>query len=597
MVHQLIVTSVPRGLDGGDGYQAVLRSQGIPPRVAERLKFRSGYSHPFPHGDKRNPVVYLHRVEDVAGGRWHILGRIRDVGSDHTGRSNFLADMLAIDSADARKKSGGPAVVARKSRFRDRWEGPPQAAAQEMVLVGCDDEPRPGDCPAWKGLDPGLAGDLAQAAMEGKRLVLVSRPDDDVLAMFVDAMRLVEPAKRWGVSFNTCAIEAFEGTWKAIRADLPAAGQVRESRDPVIDLTTNPKGSDGAYARFARGETDHLPWQRAVASQPAAGDGEIEPGRGEPLAAGRGGRPQAAGKAVPAAGAEAGMPGRRPPQPGAARRPPLEEDSPPSAVWRVLSVGGIACVLLLLAVAYLQRGRLVAMFRNEPPPPIESADSRPTVQIRPSIGEGKEGQKYRERDKIKEKRQRLAAGSNGRTHDMILQDAEELEREVKRLRGDEGLAITADPDPLDSVATVVDACRRVQDLLERPDVELKAEALDRAFDDLAAQDGALKALREKVDAIAVRERDQKQYDADQAKQKKIAKRRQDAFADFNRLVPIVELPIQQSGTDLGDRPKTTNPVAIDLGPFVVDDLLDPRFRLAVPRDTIDGKPFEAMITD
>jgi hypothetical protein len=597
MANQLIVTSVPRGLDGGDGYQAVMRSQGIPPRVAERLKLRSGYSHPFPHGDKRNPIVYFHRIEDVGGGRWHLLGCIRDAGSDHTGRSNFLAHMLAVDSAEARKKSGGPAVVALKSRFRERWEGPPEAAAKEMVLIGSDDEPRPGDCPAWKNLDPGLAGDLAQAAMEGKRLVLVSRPDDDgaaVLAMFVDAMRLVDPAKRWGVTFNTCAIEAFEGTWKAIRADLLAAGQVRESRDPVIDLTTDPKGSDGAYARFARGETDRLPWQRAVASQPAARDVKIEAGRGEPLAAGRGGRSQVSGTA---AAAETGKPGRRPPRGIAASRVPIDEDSAGRRVWRVLAIGGVACVLLLAAVAYVQRERLVAFVSNKPspPPPIESDAAPPTVPIRPAIDDGKT--KDWERQKaIDEARNRLTAGINGRTHDVIREDAEKLEQEIERLRRDEGLDIKADPDPLDRVALVVNVCSRVQDLLEKPTGELKTAELGQAFEELAAQDDAFRKLWKEIDKVAADERAKKQQLADMAKQKTIEADRQKAFEDFTRLVPVVELPTPSGGVDIGDRPTTTGPAAIDFGRFAAADLVDPRFRLAVPRDTINGKPFVATIT-
>ena len=189
MAHQIVATSVPRGLDGVSGYQTVLKSSGIPPRVFDRLKARSGYSHRYPHGDSRNPVIYVHRIEELGGSRWHVLGCIRDAGSDHTGRSNFLAHMLAIDAAEARGKPGGPAAAAiARGCFLESWNRPPDPAAPAKTLVAADRPTQPGDAPAWTaaGLDPGLAGDLAAAAMAGQKVVLLTRPGDDVLALFAD---------------------------------------------------------------------------------------------------------------------------------------------------------------------------------------------------------------------------------------------------------------------------------------------------------------------------------------------------------------------------------------------------------------------------
>ena len=146
MAHQIVATSVPRGLDGVSGYQTVLKSAGIPPRVFDRLKARSGYSHRYPHGDRRNPVVYLHRIEELAGSRWHVLGCIRDAGSDHTGRSNFLAHMLAIDTNEARGKPGGPAAAAMvRGCFLDKWDRPPESTALAKTLVVADRPAQPGD--------------------------------------------------------------------------------------------------------------------------------------------------------------------------------------------------------------------------------------------------------------------------------------------------------------------------------------------------------------------------------------------------------------------------------------------------------------------
>jgi hypothetical protein len=260
MAQEIVITSVRRGLDGGSGYQPVLRTQGMKPAIAERLQIRSGYSHPYPFGDPRNPVIFIHRIERVAGQTLNVLGRICDAGSDHTGRSNFLAHLAALDDTEARRKTAGPADVARRFAFKTTWNEQPREADPPPV-IGADRSPAP--CAAWRaaGLDPGLAGDLAEAAANGKETRLVVRQGDDVLALFADAIALLPPAKRWQVTFNTCEIEPFDATWRAVREDLPQARSWRGSPG-VVDLTSSAtKGSDSIYARFARGEASALPWQ------------------------------------------------------------------------------------------------------------------------------------------------------------------------------------------------------------------------------------------------------------------------------------------------------------------------------------------------
>lgn len=275
MIHELILTSVPRGIDGGSGFQPVLRTRDMKAGLEDRLKLASGYSHPFRHGDARNPVVYVHRIERVSGSSLHVLGRIADAGSDHTGRSNFIGHLLALEAADARRKAAGPAEVARRFPFRTKWSDPPREESPPTV-VGGDRMPAP--CSSWRaaGLDAGLAGDLAEAAMKGQEVLLVTRPGDTgdtVLSLFADALALVEPSRRWQVTFNTCAIEPFQALWTAIRADLPQAQALRSHAGRVIDLTADARGSDGEYARFARDGTAAavLPWQRPAAASPGTG--------------------------------------------------------------------------------------------------------------------------------------------------------------------------------------------------------------------------------------------------------------------------------------------------------------------------------------
>jgi hypothetical protein len=261
MAQELVITSVRRGLDGGSGYQPVLRTRGMKRVVAERLALRSSYPFIFDFGDPRNPVVFLHRIETMAGQTYHLLGRICDAGSDDTGRSNFLSHLVAIDESEAGRKPAGPADVIQRFRFRTAWNDPPREADPPAVIGG---DRSPGPCAAWEaaGLDPGLAGDLAEAAAGRRPVRLIVRQSDDVLSLFADAMTLVPPARRWDVTFTTCEIEPFDAAvWRAIREDLPQAKSYRGAAG-VIDLTTpGRRGSDGGYARFARGEAAALPWQ------------------------------------------------------------------------------------------------------------------------------------------------------------------------------------------------------------------------------------------------------------------------------------------------------------------------------------------------
>jgi hypothetical protein len=601
MAHQIIATSVPRGLDGVSGYQTVLKSTGIPPRVFDRLKARSGYSHRYPHGDSRNPVVYVHRIEELGGNRWHVLGCVRDAGSDHTGRSNFLAHMLAIDAAEARGKPGGPAAAAiARGCFLDKWDRPPEPAAPAKTLVAADRPAQPGDAPAWSaaGLDPGLAGDLAAAAMGNRKVILVTRPSDDVLSLFADAMRLVEPAKRWAVTFNTCAIEDFDGTWKAVRADLSDAKDLRDGKAALIDLTTNPRGSSDAYARFARGEVDSLPWQKSTTHS------ELEPQQ-ETTAQGDSTRPDEKRGHKGLKELNAKRPGKVPAGRGVEKRAPYEEVATPSP-WRTIAIVGLSLLLLggLVAIPFRDRlfGSLGAPERNDVEPETELTN-RP---VQPPPIDAKDTPEYRAATKLKEARARLENGVNGKSHDALRDEAIALQKRIEYLRrgqsGQPGLQIMvkdgSDRDPIRGVEAVIKVCANVAEILQTAS-GLKPEDFAKAESDLAAAVSQLSALQGQVDSLAAAERREAEVNRQAAEADAIKGRRQKAFEDLQSIAKVVSLPTASaaSGTDIGSPIRATPGVAAqnDLGPFAFADLVDPKFRLAVPRDTIEGGEFKAEI--
>ena len=72
-------------------------------------------------------------------------------------------------------------------------------------------------------------------------------------------------------------------------------------------------------------------------------------------------------------------------------------------------------------------------------------------------------------------------------------------------------------------------------------------------------------------------------------------RRAEAFAAFERLPAAVDLPTGSVAGPLGVVPLGTRSRVVDLGPVPLKDLVGPSFRLAVPEETIDGRPFQADI--
>ena len=264
MPQEIIVTSVPRGLDGGSGFQTVKRTRGMPLAVAERLHQRSGYTHRFPAGDKRNPVVVSCRIERLRKGVYHVLSLTKDAGTDHSGRQNRLAHLIAFDEAEIFQKQAGPAPVAKKLRdarvFLDSWDQQPHESDAPVVI-----SPRsePGVCMGWRaaGFDPGLAGEMAASAIAGKRTVVIVPPETDVVSLFADAMLLMPPDARWRTTFTTSGSGNDDYIWQAVRADLPEAEAAR-NLPGVIDLTKSPSAADGPYVDFARSGKGTLPWQQ-----------------------------------------------------------------------------------------------------------------------------------------------------------------------------------------------------------------------------------------------------------------------------------------------------------------------------------------------
>jgi hypothetical protein len=290
MIGRIVITSVPRGLDGGTGFQTVSRTRGLRPSIAERLATRAAYPHPFPGGDPRNPHVLVHRIELVGDRTIHVLGSARDARGSYTGRSNSLAELVAIAPEETRGLPGGPAFAVRTFPWLTAWAGDPREMplGDEPAVPGHD----PGDpeatghpvrCPAWEHMtgDAGWAGELAKSFLDGRRALLWAGEGVDVAELFTEALRLLPASLRWQVTFNTCEIEPFPAHWRAVRPELGLVGNYQPANELRLVLgrirENGSRAPDHALSRRARGEApaDDRPPPR-TGSEPAAASSSID---------------------------------------------------------------------------------------------------------------------------------------------------------------------------------------------------------------------------------------------------------------------------------------------------------------------------------
>ena len=102
MPYQLLYTSVPGGLrPGTSGYTTAAHTEGMPSELVAALEARSGYDHVAskdPSFTRGNPVISRYEILQLQAGTFFALSRIQDSGSDHTGRTNYLAQYLVFDA-------------------------------------------------------------------------------------------------------------------------------------------------------------------------------------------------------------------------------------------------------------------------------------------------------------------------------------------------------------------------------------------------------------------------------------------------------------------------------------------------------------------
>lgn len=240
MAWQLIYTSAPRLLEAGrTGFGTVARHRAVSGMLASTVERFSQFARLPGHDPRR--VVHTYRVLTVAGASYHVFTRLKDAGSDYTGRTNHLAQHVIADAREIRTLAASgltPADVLLAIPWRESWtEGPRFLDPSEEIDLS---NFGPSASSAWAA----ISGNPASARLLGtpqalKGCYLILPPDTRALELFREAM-IEAPQGGWQTSFTTSLEpndEVGDFRWIGLPFDSPLRTQAEVSNRLLLDLT------------------------------------------------------------------------------------------------------------------------------------------------------------------------------------------------------------------------------------------------------------------------------------------------------------------------------------------------------------------------
>lgn len=280
MAFELIHTSSPRGIDpNARGFTTVAMSQGLGGVWRSRLESLSSYA--VEDGVGGQPVITRHVLLQVAGSKRHVLSRIAPCGLDYTGRPNRIAHHIVLDASEC--PTAGPAwLLQQHNLFHQQWDRDPVVLNGAPTLADANLPPAP--CRAWQQRtgDAGHAGHLLRHWQRGERkqLVLVVPDGVSALALFAEAVALLDPGDRWRATFSTlsqqlptdatCAVQVAMAGTRTARTALAHPGML------TLDLSALPPCPEDACTQAARTGMP-LPSSRGAGGVTVPGGAVIDP--------------------------------------------------------------------------------------------------------------------------------------------------------------------------------------------------------------------------------------------------------------------------------------------------------------------------------
>ncbi|MDR1270945.1 MAG: hypothetical protein LBK82_15630 [Planctomycetaceae bacterium] len=212
MIQEQISTSSQRCLDGNTGFGVVAQTVGMALNVSRDVSMLSGYSHYFPAGDVRNPVVFMHVIRRAGGMDRHIVSRVADCGNDYSGRTNRIAHHLIIEELDLPQLTCGPAMIlSQQNLFQTKWN----EKSRELPLGKTLPNPEitVQKCFTWELFcgDAGWGGVVAERIERGDPISLIFDPTGkNILPLIDEVFRLLPSNARWKTTFSTFFMKSQE---------------------------------------------------------------------------------------------------------------------------------------------------------------------------------------------------------------------------------------------------------------------------------------------------------------------------------------------------------------------------------------------------
>ena len=263
---ELVYTSVPKGLlPGSKGFATVAMTTGMPPQIAQTCEALSSYCHVFGlESDKykNNPVAISYLRVRLGGRVLYAISRTGAAAADYSSRTNKISHHVLLDTNTGDPlPEPGPAALFEALSFRDQWTGEPTYLPERKApaLPNLPRTPPSFHARNWQkaGLSTTLAARLAAAwlANPTRPTFLTFKPDgqpnDYLLGLIDDVIRLLPPESRWNATFSTYLSNELPGTeciGRCVLQNSQGLALAQRVPDTLIIDTTNGQMSGGEYA-------------------------------------------------------------------------------------------------------------------------------------------------------------------------------------------------------------------------------------------------------------------------------------------------------------------------------------------------------------
>ena len=268
MAFQLVYTSAPKLLQAGrTGFGTVARHPALKGTLQEEIERISQFSRVA--GLDTHRTIYAHRILNIRGEAFNVISRIRDAGSDYTGRTNHIAHHIVVPSSEAKHDLSPVDLIIQLEHsgiWRNSWEDGPRefSADEEIKIAGFT---KLIDLPATHWQPPKNAALPASGRYYESCWILHGgemNNDGTPLILWMIGESLLLAQSPWNVSFST-DIQPTERVeelrWKGVCNTSPMRAVALQSVRPTIDLSDSaalpePDGKLALMAEFGR---DALP--------------------------------------------------------------------------------------------------------------------------------------------------------------------------------------------------------------------------------------------------------------------------------------------------------------------------------------------------